>query len=452
MEKSYYSKTLLCRTNYEGIQIPGKISFEKDSVEVKLVGFESFVHFRDGEDVLLQLEDNQYCTATPFSTSPGSSSSANGRCHYLNFSARRAIIGFRPWSHDDRVKELYFSLSDTNHLLDAPDIRRKIASSKIGDQPDSRIIGISASGATVTIGYSYSIAWHDENYSVSGTYGHVVFDEPKSTSEVSQFLAIIRTFFTMAAAIVVRTSDYWIVPCSNQEQHLLGGGTAPAQFHLIWPTGSDDENKGSDRIRPTSVLRCFDEAGRRATADCLTFWMENWEAWSPAFQGLYLATQEGNIFDTNRILNACKWLESTPDAKQRKLNNEKELDKIAGAAIAKAQELGLDISSRISGAIQRLGTESRNNLFQRLIDRALQDDNKILKERFRKDLHAAFSIRGRFAHSKFDHINDDDFGDYVLCTQAVESLAFLLLYRSLPLPDDHFWGHGPHNFTDYLYH
>lgn len=452
MDKIYFGKTLLCRTNYRDNQIHGRISFTREAIGVKLVGFENFVHFRDGESIPLYLEDNQYCTVASFSTSPGSLNSGNGTCHFLKFSAKRAIIGFRPWNDDDRVAEFYFGLSDTNRLLEAPDIIRKIRSSKIGDQPDNKIISASAGGATVTICYSYSMDWHDDNYSASEPYGHVIFNEPKSLRELSQFVAILRTFLTMAAGIAVRTIDYRIVPHDNQEQLLLDGGTAPASFQLIWPSGNVEEDKGSDWTRPTSVLRCFDEVGRKSTSDCLKFWMENWDTWSPAFSGLYLATRQGNNFDTNRIINACKWLESTPGAQQIKLGNEQDLKKISDAAIEKAQELGLDISGRISGAIQRLGTESRNNLFQRLIDQAVREDKNDLKERLCKDLHTAFRIRGVFAHSRFDHTSDDDFGDYVRCTQAVETLAFLLLYRSLPLPEDHFWGHGPNKFTDYLYY
>lgn len=65
-------------------------------------------------------------------------------------------------------------------------------------------------------------------------------------------------------------------------------------------------------------------------------------------------------------------------------------------------------------------------------------------------IHRAFCIRGSFAHSNFVHTSDNEFEDYVRCTQAVEALAFLLLYRRLPLPADRHWGHGPNNFTEYL--
>lgn len=450
MEKSYSGKTLLCRADFEGKGIPGRISFSPEKVAVKLVGFEDFVHLKDGESVALRLEDNQYCTAKPFVTSLGSSSSVLNICHYLEFDARQVVLGFRPWVETDRIKEFYFNLSDTNGLLEAPDIRRAIAASKIGDQPDTRIIEASSGGATVSVSYSYSLDWRDDNYSVSAPHGCVQFEEPKTIDEVSKFVAVLRTFFTMGAAVEVRTGDYWIVPQNDHEQPLLGGGTAPAVFQLIWPSRKAEQVDEDKVHRPTSVLRCFDKDDRKATSDCLAFWIENWEAWSPAFSGLFLATREGNTFDTNRIVNACKWLEATPGAEQLKLDNRNELKQIENAAIEKAHELGLDISHRISGAIRQLGTESRNQLFERLVDCAVKKDDPCLKKLFLCDLHGAFAIRGSFAHRKFDHTDDDEFGDYVRSTKAVEALAFLLLYRSLPLPDGHHWGHGPNNFTEYL--
>ncbi|QUJ77349.1 hypothetical protein KDD17_04930 [Sulfitobacter albidus] len=450
MDKTYYGKTLLCRANYEGKSIPGRISFSPERIDVKLVGFEDFVYFKHDASIALRLEDNQYCTVTPISTSPGSASTARHTCHYLTFDARQVILGFRPWEEDDRVKEFHFKLSNTNGLLDAPDIRRRITVSKLGDLPDATIIEARSGDATVTISYSYSFDWRDDNFSVSDAHGSVEFAKPKSVAEVSKFVAVLRTFFTMAAAIEVRTGDYWLVPDRDQEQPLVGGGTAPASFQLIWPTGQAEAAEENRDHQPTSVLRCFEEVDRKSTSSCLTFWMENWATWNPAFSGLLLATREGNIFDTSRILNACKWLESTPDAKQLKLDNKYELKKISEAAIEKACDLGLDLSDRILGAISQLRTESRNDLLKRLIDLTVQKDDPLLKERFLKDIHKAFNIRGRFAHSKFDHTSNDEFGDYVRCTQAVEALAFFLLYRKLPLPADHHWGYGPNNFTEYL--
>lgn len=450
LDKNYYGKTLLCRADFDGKGIPGRISFSPERVSAKLVGFEEFVHFRDGESVPLRLEDNQYCTAIPFVTSPGHSSSALNVCHYLNFDARQVILGFRSWEDDDLIKEFQFSLSDVNRLLDAPDIRRTITAAKIGDHPDTKIIEASSGGTTVTISYGYTLDWHDDNYMVADPHGCVKFAEPKSTEEVSNFIAVLRTFFTMAAGIEVWTSDYWIVPHKGWEQPLLGGGTAPTSFQLIWPSGKSDSIDGSDRLRPTSVLRTFHEADRVSTSNCLAFWMDNWATWKPAFSGLLMATREGNTFDSNRILNACKWLEATPGTQQLKLDNHRELKEIADAANGRARDLGLDLSGRISGAIKRLGTESRNELFKRLIDLAVTKNDPQLKERFLSDVHMAFRIRGNFAHRKFDYSSDEEFSEYVRCTRAVEALAFLLLYRSLPLQEDHHWGHGPNNFTEYL--
>jgi hypothetical protein len=263
-------------------------------------------------------------------------------------------------------------------------------------------------------------------------------------------LSIIRTFLTMAAGIEVKTRDYWIVPEKNHEQSLLGGGAAPASFRLIWPNGSKVQLQEANGLRPISVLKCFVEDDRLSTSKCLSSWMEKWATWKPAFLGLLIATRKGNTFDPNRLLNACKWLESTPGTKQQELGNQKELEEIANAADGKASDLGFDLSERIHGAIKRLGTESRNKLFIRLIDSAVAKDDAQLKKRFLADLHKAYRLRGRFAHSQFDHSSDGKFGEYVRCTQAVEALAFLLLYRNLPVPNDHNWGHGPNNFTEYL--
>ncbi len=202
--------------------------------------------------------------------------------------------------------------------------------------------------------------------------------------------------------------------------------------------------------RQTSVLRCNDPESRKSTSDCLLFWMQNWPSWKPAFSGLFLATCYGSIFDSDRIINACKWLDSTPSAQQDSLGIEVQLEKVAQAAIVCATELGLRIDERISGAIRQLGTKSRNQLLKDLIDLAAVNLDDQQKAIFLKDVHKAYAIRGKFAHSKFEHDNNEEFYDYVRCTQAVEALAFLLLWRELPLDIDYNWGGSSNNFTEYL--
>lgn len=449
MKDGYFGKTLLCRTSYEGKSITGKVSFSPEKVDVKLLGFEDFVYFRDGDIISLNLEDNQYCTATTFANSPGTHSSGNGSFHHIDCGVRQAIIGFRPWTSEDRVSEIYFELSNTNQVLEAPDIRRKIASSKIGEEPENKIIEVSYNGITIKIYYNYSMPLHEDNYKVLEPYGHIIFEQPKPVGEIGQIFAILRTFLTMSSGVSAMIDNYMIVPSKNAEQALLSGGFSPAMFELIWPSIKIKDGV-HENIRPSNILRCHTEDDRKAMSDCLMFWMANWKKWKPAFYGMQIATEERRNFDFGRIINACKWLDSTPGAQQENLNYDEKIDSISDAAIRKARELGLDMDNRISGAIKWLRTESRDQLFRRLVDQAVQGESDELKQRLIKDIHLAYEIRGHFAHNKFYHTSDEGFGEYILCTQAVEALAFLLLYRNLPLPSDHFWGHGHNNFISYL--
>lgn len=417
---------------------------------MKLVGFEHFVHFGHGDSVLLQLEDNCYCSAIAHPTSPGINQTAVGSCHFLNFDVGQAIIGFRPWSETDRVRELYFRLTDTNGTLEAPDIRRSIAATKIGENPNAEIIKASSGDATITISYGLSFGWLDDFHTIDDFQGCVRFSNSKTIEEIGEYIAVLRTFFTMAAGITVLTKDYCLVPESNHEQPLLSGGAAVAPFQLFWPGGEQDLSEAPNTSKPSSVLRSWNPADRENLSKCLTFWLENWSTWKPAFQALFLATRAGSTFDIDRVINACKWLETTPGAGAQKFGIEAELKKVTEVAQSKAAELGLQLGVRIAFAIEKLNTESQRDVVRRLINIAAPRGDEDLKRRFLSDVHRAYDFRNRFAHSAFDHRGNGEFGTYVRCTMAVEALAFLLLYKSLPLPADHHWGHGPNNFTEYL--
>lgn len=435
---------------FKGIESAGRIFFSPEHINLNIVGFEKFIHYQNRERIVLQLEDSEYCTIEPMSCSSGHSSNGSSVCNFVTCDVRQAIVGFRPWDDCDRIKEFNFRLSDTNRLFEAPDLKQSILEAEFEEPPDAKIVEASASDKSVTITFGYLLTWQDGRFGISDISGRVQFRDAVRIEDLSDFVALITTFLTMASGVAVRIGNFSIVPDKNDEQTLVNGGTFPAAFKLIWPSGTLAQIDSSSQIRPSSVLRCFDEAERKSTCDCLVFFIDHWKTWRPALLGLCLARQAGNSFDRNRILNACKWLESIPGAEQLDLEIEHSLDEIARAAEEKASELGLDLGERIKGAIKRLGTESRNEFLSRLIDQAVTEDNTTLKQRFLRDLHKAFRIRGNFAHRKFDHAGQEDFEDYVRCTFAVEALAFLLLFRSLPLPDDHHWGHGPNSFTEYL--
>lgn len=447
--KEYLGKTLLCRVNLDGIFVSGKISFSEQGIRVKLADFEKFIYLDTEKPIKLQLEDGQYCTAKAFLISSGQQGGAAGGTSFFEFGVTQAIVGFRPWSDDDLIAEAYFDLSDTNSLFEAPDIKKEIERSKTDLAPKGTVIEASSGGVTVSISYRLNLAWWSERYRADGLFVCVKFSQPKSTREFSEFLALLHTFLTMAAGIEVRTSNYAVIPSKDHEAPLIGGGTFPDYFSLAWSKFAAPVEI-TEKLRPTSVLRCFSPEDRVTTEKCLKFWIRNWSEWKLAFSGLFLATCAGNSFDGDRILNACKWLDSTPGAKAKNLNIDEKLDEVVRVAKTRAAELGLDMGKRIEGAIKQLRTISRNQLLKDLVNVALPDANDTMKKSFLTDVHKAYQIRGKFAHSKFEHENVDEFGDYVRCTRAVEALAFLLLYRSLPLPSDHFWGHGPDNFIEYL--
>ena len=450
MQNKYNGKTLLCRTDYNGQTVTGRISMSTEAVDVKIVGFEDFVRFESNRAIPLQLEDNQFCTVLPATTSLGSSASANLVTYFADVDVRQAIVGFRPWGAGDLIQEFQFKLSDTNGLFIAPDIQKAIVAADVNDPPDSKIVEVTTDGITIKISFSYTFGWSDQNFQVSDVAGTVVFDEGKTTEQINELIGTLGTFFTAAAGIEVWLSDYWIKPSVDNEQPLMGGGSAPAHFQLIWPTGRVGRPVDYGGLKPTGLLRCWCDSDRKTTTDCLRFWVENWKTWESAFIGMLVAIREGNTFGPNRIVNACKWFESTPGVEQLKVTRKEELKAISAAAISKAHDLGLDIDGRISGAIERLRTESRKQLFERLIKAEKIKDDEALRTRFLEDLLEAYRVRGDFAHAKFYHKSDDDFGQYVRVTRAVEALAFLLLFRQLPLPDDHPWPHGPNSFTDYF--
>jgi hypothetical protein len=145
------------------------------------------------------------------------------------------------------------------------------------------------------------------------------------------------------------------------------------------------------------------------------------------------------VVSSERLINACRWLEEIPDAKPQYVLSNEHIDAISAAASSKAHELGHDpmIGERIAGAIKRVRAESSEQQFSRLvamIERTF--GNGILPENAVSHLKRAISFRGRSAHGHFNPESDAEYRSFSKSTRAMEALCYLLTALGLPISEE----------------
>ena len=222
--------------------------------------------------------------------------------------------------------------------------------------------------------------------------------------------------------------------------------------HLFWQAALDTEETSKDNtFKSYSLFRSWGSKDRKVFSDSLAAWVERWEDWrGPAAASIYALSEENN-FDGHRLINACKWIETTPGGQQVKVHERRLIRKIVDTAEQAAKELGIDFGRRLENAIFQLRSESRQALIERLVGEVAQSISVTQVDEWVKDIVAAFGLRGSFAHAKFYHEDDEEFGKYVRATKAVECLGFLLMIKDLPLPKDFQRVFDPYVLTSYIF-
>ena len=430
----FFDKILMCQTKLDGRSVAGKFLLSEEGIKVKLVDFEGSLHLPEKSSLILELEDCRYATLLAKTHGLGSSWSETLSNSYNTITAYIAVVGFRPWLETDRIKSLNFTFSDSNEMLFAPDIRQKISQHR-NRFPDSKIFEFSIDGLTITTGYYISKEILNDVFVTKGFYCNINFEDGKDISDIGEALFKAQTFFSFVAGGTIEFEDYTIETVHRDTGKLpTGSDLQRNHFDLVWPSRLNNSSKSEYSIR--SYLCCWDKENREIFENCFSKWIASWPKWSKAINGLFISLGRQNNYDGDRLLNACKWLESTPGADQNKVKLSGDLNELIKYATEKANNLSTTEASRVKNALKNLSTESRNSLLDRLLERA----NRLTKiqnvEPMKKDIHAAFATRGKFAHSKFHFNHQDDFQKSVQQIQAVEALAFMLLIAELPLPLD----------------
>jgi len=450
MSSEEIERTLVCQASLASQKYYGRLHLSKTSVSARLVGFDEMILIDTSKEVHLRTEDGKSCTIEPFRASTGRLITASSSIIHLDIDANQAIIGFRRWSESDRVRELHFRIENSGKFFIAPDIQSRLSLANVQDPYDSTIICVHACGIRISVFQKFYLDFQSGLNKHDGFSGKIEFDCPVLVSELTNSIGMLRTFFAAATNRIVDLTDFWIVAAEDSAEPTLQGASAPSAFELIWPTGTVERSSNAKFETHWCILNCSTENAREITQDSLKFWIENWSVWKHAFGGLISAVDAQGNYDPVRIINSCKWLESTPSAKLVKLNIKDQLAEIAASAVRKSIELGLTLDTRLSGAISQLNIESRDFWFARLIDAAAPTMTLAKKNKFRADLHLAYRMRGALAHQKFEFSDNEEFGEFVRAVSSVEALAFLLLYRALPLPSEFPMPLGRSIFLEYL--
>jgi hypothetical protein len=208
------------------------------------------------------------------------------------------------------------------------------------------------------------------------------------------------------------------------------------EVHYIW---SEVEIDNRDLWVGGSPVRSWDDHELASFRECLVAWMSRATTWRRPNALMITSFGLKNVVSSERLLNACRWLEDIPIAKAQPVLSSSDMEAIATAATAKAQELGHDaaIGERIVGAIRWIRAETAEQQFKRLIGTVERKFGPgIMPAEAAEHLKRAINFRGKSAHGHFNPASDAEFRPFSKSTRAMEALCYLLTALDLPISEE----------------
>lgn len=443
MPKLKSGKPLHCVELVTGQSLTGTVLVSDDELRAEIYSYTGHFHIKGEQPVFLQTETNEIVSLHSNVTTIAGTSSRNiapqRATRRQEILSNVAVVGHDAWEAEDGVRRVSFQVKHTNQLMRHDHKVKAIGRTRFPTEEHLTIFSDATQGMTVR-------AWYGATYGMEfegptelwPTFG-LEFDEPRSIRDYIGHVSDYVNFLSFCFGVQLKPSEIRIDRLSVAqmmeaiEKHEYPGDH---EVHYIWP---DVEVDNRDLWVGGSPVRSWDDKELASFRDCLVAWMNRAATWRRPNALMMTSFGLKNVVSSERLLNACRWLEDIPIAKAQAVLSSSEIDAIAAVAAAKAQELGHDaaIGERVAGAIRWIRAETAEQQFTRLVGSVERKFGKgVLPDEAVEHLKRAINFRGKSAHGHFNPESDAQFRAFSKSTRAMESLCYLLTALDLPISEE----------------
>ncbi|UPK05727.1 hypothetical protein [Bradyrhizobium sp. 170] len=443
MPKIESGKPLHCIELVTGENLTGTVLVSDEEIRARIYSYADFFHIKGEQPVFLQTETNEIVSLHSNVTTIAGTSSRNiapqRETHRQEILSNVAVVGHDPWRAEDRVKRVSFHVKHTNGLMRHDRKVKAIGRNRFPTEEHLIIFNDTAQGLTVRAWYSATYGGEFEGPKELWPTFEIEFEEPPSLRDYIEHVSDYVNFLSFCFGVQLKPSAIRIDRLSfaqmmeAAEQHEYPG---EHEVHYIWPEAEVDNR---DLWVGGSPVRCWDDKELASFRECLVAWMNRAAAWRRPNALMMASFGLKNVVSSERLLNACRWLEDIPIAKAQPMLSGSDIDAILAVAAAKAQELGHDVAigERIAGAIRWIRAETAEQQFKRLVGMVEARFGKgVLPDEAVYHLKRAISFRGKSAHGHFNPESDAQFRGFSKSTRAMEALCYLLTALELPIPEE----------------
>jgi hypothetical protein len=362
MRDSYLNHSVSANADIDGVKVSGILELSENSAQCIFSNFSEFFHISEDRHLHADLETMQCATFTKFFASPGSIAAGEKVIFRSKVYAHEVIIGPRPWATTESVKTIQLDFEEDLSCLNAPDLINQLIAPADKLSPVQTLAELKIDGAKITIFIGASSIGLSGYFKPHGYNFVVEFDEGIPLESCGETISMLTAFVSFAEGRYIAPKNPQICPTSAT----AAANSVPEKFDIYWPKVPQPDHVNAERF--LQVLRARDQDDRVVFGACLKLFCAGWQVWRGPIFGMISAMQSENVFGNSRLVDACKWLESSPGAEQESFLSKDQRLPILNAAKTAARDLGLDINDRLAGMISLLGKESRKDWIVRLGD------------------------------------------------------------------------------------
>jgi hypothetical protein len=434
------NEPLHCAELVTGKSLTGTLHLTDERLKASIVNYDEFFHINVDAPVYLVTENNHIVSL--HSNVGGSAGHTSRNIPPERSSYRQeiisniAVVGHDAWTLEDRVKRVTFTVKHTDDLMRNAKRFDTIFSTRWPSEETWRLFKEQCDGMVLEAYYGaqYTIG-RDVPQSVWPSFA-IEFDCPCTIHDYIKHVSRYVQFLSFCLGAHLKPSDIQIDRLSFEEMHrAIEEHTYPGSHKVqyVWPEADIDPN---DLWVGGSPVRAWDDHELEAFCACLKSWMDRSAKWDNAYDLMMGSYMLQNVISSERLVNACRWLEEIPLAAPQQAISADDIDKIVAAAASVAEALGYspEIRHRLSGSLKRIKSETAEAQFSRLC--ALVRDQfgeRCLRLSAVSNLKQALQFRGRTAHGHLSPSNDEEFLEFARSIAALEALCALLTAYDLPI-------------------
>ncbi len=442
MHKIESGKPVHCVEMVTGKNLTGTLVLSDESIRAQIYSYTEFFFIKGEQPIILQAETTDIVSLhSNLTTVPGTTSrhiEPQRTTYRQEIISNLAFVGHDPWTAEDNVMRVTFSVKHSKDLMHHDAKVRAIGRSKYPKEDHLTIFTDTAEGMTLKAWYAATYGMEFDAPKELWPVFEIEFDDPRSIEDYIVHVSDFVDFLSFCLGVKLKPSTIRVDRLSFEEMKIAVENhtyRGDHEVHYIWPEAEIDPR---DLWIGGSPVRSWDDEELGSLRACLVVWMKRAAEWKKSYTSMMTSFGLKNVISAERLINACRWFEDIPITQTQNALSNGDIETISATATEKAEELGYPpiIRERIAGAIKRVKAESAEERFTRLV--------AIIEKKFGKGILAkdavghlrrAIQFRGRIAHSHFNPESDAEFRAFSKSTRAMEAFCYLLTALDLPISE-----------------